>query len=874
VFLVVISGKYQKYFLMGSAILIIGVLVWGVFHLNEDSNKRFIDIENIEYSAQVNNELTIKIAAIARERSLIILRMLHEQDVFIKNELQLQFYAEGQAMSEAVIKFNLLPHTSTVEVLFSHLVVNMNVTTPLACEVVGYLMDEEDNKVERLLFETLLPHQDKMIKLISNLDTELHKEAELQHLGFQKEIKTNQRLVKHLILLLCAVFLFYIFLIQRSFSHRERAFNEQKDIAASTKFAMNQHSLVSVSDLEGKIVSVNKKFVDVSGYSEEELIGQNHNILNSGHQSPAYWGEMYKKVVLGKVWHDEVRNVKKEGLFYWVDTTIVGNYLDKNLIGYTSISTETTIQKEYSELLIEANRKAEIANVSKSNFLANMSHEIRTPMNGVIGISNLLLDTELNAEQYKLAKTVKTSGEGLLSIINDILDFSKVDAGKLELEYVDFNIGSLLDDVAATMIYQIEEKGLQFICQTGLVCNQWVKSDPGRIRQVLTNIIGNAIKFTEEGEVAIHLKMDDKTDNKCQFYFEVKDTGIGLTQEQQIHLFSKFTQADSSTTRKYGGTGLGLSICKKLVELMGGKIGVRSEMGKGTTFWFSLELSLVDPIAGVALGTDDKAESLKSFNAHVLVVEDNKTNQLVIAGMLKKYGLTLDLAENGEEAIRALKLNFNYDLVFMDCQMPIMDGYAATRHIRAAKEAQLNSNVPIVAMTANAMQGDKEKCLAAGMDSYLSKPLDPIKLVNMLANWLEFSETLSENDLPELEENTKLDEQEDEGASIFDFEAMSERLMDDMELMQAISIAFADDVINQIQELKENLEANDAAEAAKSAHKIKGASANVGGMALSALALEVESACKAGDVTSVKNKMEGIEYAFETLITKMQERLA
>ena len=327
---------------------------------------------------------------------------------------------------------------------------------------------------------------------------------------------------------------------------------------------MNAHSLLSMTDEHGNIIYVNDKFSKITGYTREELIGKKHNVHNSKNQPTSYWKDMYNIVLTGKAWHDEVRNKAKDGHFYWIDTTIVPNY-DKNkkINGFTSISTDITQQKQNIENLAIAKEQAEVANDSKADFLANMSHEIRTPMNGVIGMTNLLIDSELSQEQNKLANTVKSSAVGLLSIINDILDFSKVEAGKLELELIPFNLGQMVGDTGASISFQAHLKGLQFICPATPIIQQWVTADPGRIRQILTNLIGNAIKFTNQGEVAVYVHLIEQTAEKKHFRFEIKDTGIGISESQQAQLFDKFSQADSSTTRKYGGTGLGLSISKK-----------------------------------------------------------------------------------------------------------------------------------------------------------------------------------------------------------------------------------------------------------------------------------------------------------------------
>ena len=481
--------------------------------------------------------------------------------------------------------------------------------------------------------------------------------------------------------------------------------------AETARFALNEHSLVSVTDIEGNIISVNKKFIEVSGYSEAELIGQNHRLLNSANQPKDYWREMYLTVSKGQPWHDEVRNTAKDGHYYWVDTTIVPNHdIDHKLIGYTSIRTDITTQKETIEKLAIAKAEAEVANISKTDFLANMSHEIRTPMNGVIGMTNLLLDSQLSAEQHKLAKTVKSSGESLLGIINDILDFSKVEAGKLDLEYLNFNLGQLVEDLGNTLSFQTDNKGIQLICPASPIIQQWVKADPGRIRQILTNLIGNAIKFTDQGEVAVFVSIEDQGLRK-QVLFEVKDTGIGIDQQQQKKLFDQFSQADTSTTRKYGGTGLGLSISKKLVELMGGEVGVHSTLGQGSNFWFSLDLDAAEHFGEEKLSIDNLDKQ------KLLIVDDNATNRDLMHQLHDIWGIPHALAASGKAALIELSAAATsgapYTLVILDMNMPEMDGLELSKVIHASPALQ---GVKLIMATSHAQRGDAKKMQAAGFN--------------------------------------------------------------------------------------------------------------------------------------------------------------
>lgn len=416
------------------------------------------------------------------------------------------------------------------------------------------------------------------------------------------------------------------------------------------------------------------------------------------------------------------RGDKTRGIIRLSASPVVNNE-GKMIAGVVVCEDRTEIQeaeKQRSEAEVRERLALEAAR-TKADILATMSHEIRTPLNAIIGLSGLVLEKDLSAEQRDNMETIRKSGDSLLEIINDILDISKIEAGKLRLENIDFDVREVVGDLHKTFYRLFEQKRLSFTLDIERDFNGFIKGDPNRLRQVLNNLIGNALKFTRTGGVTLRLRSQQQ-----RLRFEIIDTGVGISEQDQKKLFSAFTQADATTTRKFGGTGLGLAISKRLVEMMDGQIGIESEVGKGSTFWFEILLITGNEVEKLEPA---RADSLQKIKAHVLVAEDNPVNQKIVVRQLEKIGISVEVVGNGLEVIERLRTK-TFDLILLDCQMPEMDGYECARIVRPL------SRMPIIAMTANVMQGDRERCLQAGMHDYIAKPVRVAELHAVLSRWL------------------------------------------------------------------------------------------------------------------------------------------
>ena len=501
------------------------------------------------------------------------------------------------------------------------------------------------------------------------------------------------------------------------------------------KFALDQHCNVSRTDEEGIITFVNERFCSISKFSHDELMGKNHRVVNSGHHPKEFFGELWRTIKSGQSWKAEVKNRAKDGSLFWSDTTIVP-FCDTQgkPFQYIAIRTDITSLKRIEEELRRAKDVAEQASRAKSEFLANMSHEIRTPLNGIMGMTDLALETELSREQREYLETVKTSSDSLLTVINDILDFSKIEAGKIDLEVADFDVRDSLETTLKTLAVRADEKGLELLCEVAPEVPEVVRGDVTRLKQVVLNLVGNAIKFTNQGEVAVRVQVEAEDGRDLVLRFTVSDTGIGIAEDKREKIFDPFAQADTSTTRKYGGTGLGLTISVRLVRMMGGKIWVESEEGRGSHFHFTVRVGAADR-KEIKVGSAAPPEILRGVR--VLVVDDNGTNRRILEGMLKRWEMRPVSAKGGEEALAQLvaarKAGDAFGLIVTDMHMPKMDGFALVERIRRRPEL---STATIMMLTSAGHRGDAERCQKLGVSAYLLKPIRQSELREAIARVL------------------------------------------------------------------------------------------------------------------------------------------
>ncbi|HPP05832.1 MAG TPA: response regulator [Syntrophorhabdaceae bacterium] len=557
----------------------------------------------------------------------------------------------------------------------------------------------------------------------------------------------------------------------------EEAFNEmlkklysrEEELLRLSRAVEFSSAIVLITDVDGIIEYVNPKFTEVTGYTKEEVLGKKPNILKSDKKTWEEYRLLWETIKSGKDWQGIFLNKKKNGEFYWASASISPvKDVKGNIINFVCIQEDITKIKRAEEELQKAKEMAEAANEAKSNFLASMSHEIRTPMNAIIGVSDLLLETELTPDQLKYVKIFKNAGENLLNLINDILDLSKIEAGHIEIEEIDFNLIESVEKTCEIMSLKAHEKGLEFICHIHNEVPAHLIGDPFRLRQVLTNLIGNAIKFTNKGEVVVEVALLKDIQNTASLssntglwnkkkikegheyvdiLFSVKDTGIGIPEDKIEAIFDKFTQIDTSTTRKYGGTGLGLAISKNLVELMGGSLWVESAPGTGSTFFFTL------PFAIQKRYTERPVEEKVDLKGkRILIIDDNATNRIILTDTLSAWGIDVYEAESGENGIFELKSKKEsgtpFDLILLDYHMPLMDGFNVAEIIR--KDPSI-SDTPIIMLTSDYGRQHSEKSRGLNITAFITKPVKREELKTVISDAISSSKKIPEVSISEVE---------------------------------------------------------------------------------------------------------------------------
>jgi two-component system sensor histidine kinase/response regulator len=794
-----------------------------------------------------------------------------------------------------------------------------------------------------------------------------------------------------------------------------------KQNASEHRFRLISETLpvgIFETDAKSECLYTNTSWQEIFGVSLiESLMGDWRTFLHPDDRESV--SEQWEQTLTNlKAFSKDCRIITPKGVERWIHLRSSPVFSDTGT-RYTGTAVDITHRKRTEDELKKARDAAEAASIAKSEFLANMSHEIRTPMNGVIGMTNLLMDTDLGVEQREFTETIRKSADSLMTVINDILDFSKIEAGKLELEVIDFDLRVTLEEVGELMSLKAYEKGLEFASIVHHEVPSLLRGDPGRLRQILINLMGNAIKFTDSGQVTLRAVLEEEDPHRAMIRFSVSDTGIGISKEGVGRLFKSFSQVDGSTSRNYGGTGLGLAISKQLTELMEGSIGVDSKEGQGSTFWFTVGLEkqpddgetlmipedirkkrilfvddnainrqvyreqikswgcrygeassgaqaidelrcaleigdpfdiaiidmqmpemngeelgrrikqdpdLVDTILIMvsSMGTRGDVARLKKigFGAYltkpikqsqlydclaatakiwkekkhpqdativtrhsladnekqgirILLAEDDATNQKVALHILKKFGYRADAAENGQEVLQALE-KVPYDIILMDIQMPVMDGYTATRRIREfelkAQRTKLNKNdtedlsdskiqlseqsrrIPIIAMTAHAMKGDREKCIAAGMDDYTTKPINPEELLEKIEKWTRVEKNVSSPEAKVEKEFVQPKTQEE--ICPLDFEKALERAMGDKDFLRMLLGGFIQELPDQIESLKVAVAGTDMVALTEQAHKLKGSAANLSAYGVSSAARSLEEIGRSQNIDNADQILE------------------
>ena len=645
---------------------------------------------------------------------------------------------------------------------------------------------------------------------------------------------------------------------------------------------------IIIADRKGNILWTNPAFALLTGYSVEESLGRNPSFLKSGKHEASFYACMWKTILTGNTWHGQLINRRKNGSLYYEEMTITPYRAQGEEIShFFAVKQDISERKQHEAEMQKAKDTAEKASQAKSEFLANMSHEIRTPMNGILISNSLLSETPLTAEQKEYQGIIKSSGEALLTILNDILDFSKIEAGRLGLETIDFPLMATLTDTLPSLELQAKQKNLEFACEIDPGTPEYLRGDPSRLRQIIVNLVGNAIKFTQKGVIKIRIltSMPAEDPGAVFLHMDISDTGIGICSSKLATVFQPFTQADNSVTRRYGGTGLGLAIVHSLVKLMHGRITLESQEGKGSVFHVMLRFQTGSILSTTRTGTGrlpsvEANPPPRAFNPttttalRILLVEDNLMNQRMVRRLLEQRGHSVFAAGDGLAALDIFKAQ-PPDLILMDVHMPIMDGFAVTAEIRALEKGKSRAT-PIVAMTAKAMRGDREACLDAGMDDYLAKPLRPEELWAVLARFghSDIARRAVGDADPRVPAKTSTATQD---KAVFDEQSALTRVEGNRELFAELIGIFLSEWPQIVTKIENSLKQNDWAALQLHLHNAKGLAGNLGGCSASAAAKEAELKVKERRLDSIDadivNLMQRVEQLRLALVQAFPEAL-